>query len=598
MSDSGNDHRLDRRRFGKILVAGVGGLSLAAIADAQAPDPPTTAAEPTGPNDFDVIIVGAGLSGLIAARELQRSRNFKKILILEAYTRIGGRMDGERFSFLNNSLQEETGYIDYGGQWVGPTQDAMLALVGQLRPTIPLFLSYEEGRSIQSWNPKVNERPVCADYKAADFQDTDFNGDVSDLYMGQCQPPDHFPTSGGKTSASCSKFTNITACTSNEKESAIWLHGLLEETSLYIPCDAPWNAQKNGERKAAEWDSKTFQQFLHDKNAEGYTQWLPTVAAHIGGSGGFEPDQVSLLHMAWTQHVAPQSETPEKWLLKGGAGQIPEILKKEITEQNTPPVDVRINHPVMEIKHGSGTNGNVFVEVKVQDGSAYTAKAVIVAIPPPMRQKINFPDLSKNYIGFMYGSPMGSMSKVHAVYDYAFWRMECFSGSAAGNLKTCEFIADSGDFLSPGILTSFIAADRNVGLRHATFDQVKELVLDDYVQYFHFLKSSDKDMLRHPRKFFYRNWDNEPWIGGAFTSYPRPGVWTRYGEEGWRTPSGLIFWAGTETSERWPGYFDGAIRAGVRASEEVLAKLKLAPPPPLNPPWPKPSCPSKVERIK
>jgi monoamine oxidase len=33
---------------------------------------------------------------------------------------------------------------------------------------------------------------------------------------------------------------------------------------------------------------------------------------------------------------------------------------------------------------------------------------------------------------------------------------------------------------------------------------------------------------------------------------------------------GRIHWAGTETSEVWNGYMDGAIRSGERAAREVL----------------------------
>jgi len=37
-----------------------------------------------------------------------------------------------------------------------------------------------------------------------------------------------------------------------------------------------------------------------------------------------------------------------------------------------------------------------------------------------------------------------------------------------------------------------------------------------------------------------------------------------------REPIGRIHWAGTETSEKWMGYVDGAIRSGERAAAEVL----------------------------
>ena len=44
---------------------------------------------PVGTTHFDVIIVGAGFAGLIAAREL--SHRHRRVLMIEARDRIGGR---------------------------------------------------------------------------------------------------------------------------------------------------------------------------------------------------------------------------------------------------------------------------------------------------------------------------------------------------------------------------------------------------------------------------------------------------------------------------------------------------------------------------
>ncbi|HKR66176.1 MAG TPA: FAD-dependent oxidoreductase, partial [Thermoanaerobaculia bacterium] len=180
-----NGHGFDRRQFGKILVWGVGGLSLAARAGAQSAKPPGAT---VGSGSYDVIIVGAGLSGLIAARELQRTK--LNILMLEAGDRVGGRMFGEEVT-----ANGKKGYIDYGGQWVGPTQTAMLALLDQLG--IKKFISYEKGKSLQSWKPD----------SAKDAERTVFNGDVSNFYMGQCTPPDphDYPKNAlGNVLSSCS----------------------------------------------------------------------------------------------------------------------------------------------------------------------------------------------------------------------------------------------------------------------------------------------------------------------------------------------------------------------------------------------------------
>ena len=59
---------------------------------------------------FDVIIVGAGLAGLSAARELQHLGH-KKVLILEANHRIGGRA-------YVGAIGKDKVPIDYGGAWL------------------------------------------------------------------------------------------------------------------------------------------------------------------------------------------------------------------------------------------------------------------------------------------------------------------------------------------------------------------------------------------------------------------------------------------------------------------------------------------------
>jgi monoamine oxidase len=53
---------------------------------------------------------------------------------------------------------------------------------------------------------------------------------------------------------------------------------------------------------------------------------------------------------------------------------------------------------------------------------------------------------------------------------------------------------------------------------------------------------------------------------------PGPGTLTSYGPS-LRAPVERIHWAGTETSDYWMGYMDGAVRSGKRAAREALAGL-------------------------
>src|ERR671913_2082991 len=85
------------------------------------------------PEQADVVVVGAGLAGLLAARELLAAN--VSVLVLEARDRVGGRL-------LNHTLANGS-VVEVGGQWVGPTQDRVLALAEELG--VGLFPTYTEG---------------------------------------------------------------------------------------------------------------------------------------------------------------------------------------------------------------------------------------------------------------------------------------------------------------------------------------------------------------------------------------------------------------------------------------------------------------------
>jgi monoamine oxidase len=72
--------------------------------------------------DTDVVIVGAGLAGLSAARTLRAAG--REVVVLEARDRVGGRT-------LNHEIAPGK-VVEVGGQWVGPTQTRLLELAREL----------------------------------------------------------------------------------------------------------------------------------------------------------------------------------------------------------------------------------------------------------------------------------------------------------------------------------------------------------------------------------------------------------------------------------------------------------------------------------
>lgn len=83
----------------------------------------------------DVIIVGAGLSGLVAARALTRAGRAARVL--EARDRVGGRT-------LSQTSGGQT--IDLGGQWIGDRHDRLRALASELG--VETFPQYAAGKKL------------------------------------------------------------------------------------------------------------------------------------------------------------------------------------------------------------------------------------------------------------------------------------------------------------------------------------------------------------------------------------------------------------------------------------------------------------------
>ena len=85
--------------------------------------------------EADVIIVGAGLSGMIAARRVLDAG--LKPLVLEADDRVGGRI-----------LTEEVlpGVpVELGAQWLGDTHERMFRLAAELG--VETFAQYDKGET-------------------------------------------------------------------------------------------------------------------------------------------------------------------------------------------------------------------------------------------------------------------------------------------------------------------------------------------------------------------------------------------------------------------------------------------------------------------
>src|SRR5829696_420949 len=93
-------------------------------------------------NDADVLVVGAGLAGLTAARRLEQAGH--DALVVEARDRVGGRTLSAPIP--GADPDDPAAVLDLGAGWVGPTQHRVLALIGELG--LRTFPTYDDGDNL------------------------------------------------------------------------------------------------------------------------------------------------------------------------------------------------------------------------------------------------------------------------------------------------------------------------------------------------------------------------------------------------------------------------------------------------------------------
>jgi monoamine oxidase len=203
----------------------------------------------------------------------------------------------------------------------------------------------------------------------------------------------------------------------------------------------------------------------------------------------------------------------------------------------------------------------------VSDRATVRAKRVIVAIPPALAARIDYEPLlpfERDQLTQRYGQ--GTLTKVAAVYDRPFWRDAGLNGSAldTGGPVSATFDGSPAHG-GPGVVIGFVGGDHARSHNALSPSERRASVLRQYTKFF-------GPRAKRARDYFETSWSGEQWTRGCPVGIPSTGTLVAYGSR-IRRPVGLIHWAGTETSDYWNGYMDGAVRSGERAAREVLREL-------------------------
>jgi monoamine oxidase len=403
-------------------LLGSAALGTAGAALTAGSTPGTASADTTA--QADVVIVGGGLAGLTAARELLADG--WSVILLEARDRPGGRVYG---------LPLGDGKTSEGGaEFIGPTQDRIAALARDLG--VDTFPTYNTGKNVYY---RSGRRSTYA----------------TDGILGAV-PPDWGVV---------------------DLEIALLKLADMVKT---VPVGEPWKAAK-----AEEWDSQTFYTWSRANTISPGARFL--LDAFISSVLSARSRDVSLLYVLNYIASAGNESKPgnidrlintagggQELRFVGGAQEVPLRLAAELGDL------VKYNAPVRRIVTA---NGKVTAHA---EGITVVADRAIVAMSPTIAAKLDFsPALPAARTQLMQRYPMGSIAKFVAVYPTPFWRADGLNGQAVSDQGVIDATFDnSPPDGSQGILMGFINHTNIRKLDGASADEVRAAGLASFTLLF------------------------------------------------------------------------------------------------------------------
>jgi monoamine oxidase len=364
--------------------------------------------------EADVVVIGAGLAGLSAARAL-RARG-AEVLVLEARKRVGGRT-------LNHSIGDGK-VVEIGGQWVGPGQDRVLALISELG--LETFDTHAAGRNLFERRGRVR------------------------AYRGE--------------------IPHVNPLALMDVQLALTR---LERMARTVAPESPWLG-----RSAGAWDAQTVASWTRRHMRTGLGRKLIALACEAVWAA--DPAEVSLLHfLAYAssggglQRLISTDGGAQQARIVGGSQRIALSLAESLGQA------VLLDEPVSAIEHGEG------VRVSARTLSV-SARRAIVAMSPALAGRLRYaPALPARRDQLTQRMPNGSVIKCMAIYDGPFWRERGLSGQVTSDGGPVKVVFDnSPPDGSPGVLLGFLEGNQARAFGGVPAGERREAVVSCFARFF------------------------------------------------------------------------------------------------------------------
>lgn len=372
----------------------------------------------------DIAILGAGLSGLAAARKLQAAG--KRVIVLEARDRVGGR---------SYSVSLGGSPVDLGGQWIGPTQDRVIALARGLG--LATFPQHHAGKRLLELDGKIKE----------------YRGTIPKV-------PILHSIEAGITLAR------------------------LEIMARRVSAEEPWTSE--------QWDGESLAAWIDGHVRTSSAKKLLGIGTEMIFGG--EPKDISFLYFLF--YLRAGGGFTRLAEVRNGAQQDRFVDGAQALSQRLAAAAgdaVRLGFPVRRIEQDKEG-----VTLAGDRGSVRAGRAILAMAPAMLGRVAFLPDLPAERQELHRSMPMGSAMKCIVAYDRAFWRERGLTGEALSDAGPCRAFFDdcAADGSHPAVV-GFVMADaaKAFGLRPA--DERRAAVTAQLVRLFGDAAAKPAEYLDH-----------------------------------------------------------------------------------------------------
>jgi len=447
----------------------------------------------------NVVIIGAGPSGLTAARKLKAAG--LSVAVLEARDRVGGRTWSDTI---------DGAFLEIGGQWISPDQEALSELVEELG--LETFPRYREGESV---------------YIGSDHRAVRYSGDM-------------FPVAESTAREMERLITLLDELTAKTDPATPWTHP--DARALDTISFSAWLREQSSDEEACNNIGLFVAGGMLTKPAHSFSALQALLMASSAGSFSNLVDENFILD----RRVA------------GGMQQVSERMAAELGE------DVILGAPVRTLRWNEDGH-SVTAEA---DGVTVHARYAIMAVPPNLYSRVSYdPPLPRRQHQMHQHVSLGLVIKVHAVYEKPFWRESGLSGTCFGAHELVQEVYDNtnhGD--SRGTLVGFVSDEKADAMFELTAEERRQAILESIARYL-------GDEALTPEVYYESDWGSEEWTRGAYAASYDLGGLHRYGPDQ-LTPVGPIYWSCSDLAAEGYQHVDGAVRMGAKTAERIISRFQ------------------------